>query len=309
MELIVTPNLALDRILNVETLAVGAVQRATAPIVRAGGKGVNIARAMIAAGASPLVLGMLGGVAGENIAAEMEAEGLALEPVEIAGENRTCFIINSRLDGRETVINEPGPNVKPVEFVNFVNKYSLLLADADLVICSGSLPPGVEADAYRTMIDMANREGKRCLLDVAGEVLRASIDASPYIAKVNHREAGELLRLSIESVSDARFACERMCALGARNAVVTLGAEGAVGLFHGRCWYVKGPRVERAHAVGSGDAFLAGLALAMRRGYAPKEMLRYAAAFGTGSARTGISRFSMEEVESVLRETTVERVK
>jgi tagatose 6-phosphate kinase len=302
MELIVTPNLALDRILNVETLAVGAVHRATAPIVRAGGKGVNIARAMIAAGASPLVLGMLGGVAGEDIAAEMEAEGLALKPVEIAGENRTCFIINSQLDGRETVINEPGPNVKPEEFVNLVNKYSLLLADADPVICSGSLPPGVEADAYRTVIEMANGEGKRCLLDIAGEALRAAIDASPYIVKVNHREAGELLRFSIESASDAKFACEQMRALGAGNAVVTLGAEGAVGLLDGRCWHVKGPRVERAHAVGSGDAFLAGLAFAMHRGYAPEEILRYAAAFGTGSARTGISKFSMEEVEAVLAE-------
>jgi tagatose 6-phosphate kinase len=304
MELIVAPNLALDRILEVETLTLGAVQRAKAPIVRAGGKGVNVARATLASDGAPLVIGFLGGGAGASIATQMEAEGIAFEPVEITNQNRTCVIINTELDGRETVINEPGPHVKAEEFVNLVNKYTSLIASANLVICSGSLPPGVPTDAYRTMIESANREGKRCLLDVAGESLPSAIKASPYLVKVNHREASELLHFAIESVSDAKRACEEMCGLGARNAVVSLGAEGAVGLLDRGCWHVIGPRVERAIAVGSGDAFLAGLAWAMRRGCGPEEMLRWAVAFGGGSARTGISKFSMDQVEAVLPNIT-----
>ncbi|MGH9323361.1 MAG: PfkB family carbohydrate kinase, partial [Vicinamibacteria bacterium] len=93
MILVVCPNLAVDVTLEIETLEPGSVHRAGKSRKQAGGKGVNLARALRSLGPlgeEPLVLGFVGGRTGDEIASGLAAEGIPSELVSFPGESRTC---------------------------------------------------------------------------------------------------------------------------------------------------------------------------------------------------------------------------
>ena len=67
MIITVTPNPSLDRALEVDHLAVGEVNRAHAVHVDAGGKGINVSRALVRQGIDSLAVLPVGGVDGARL--------------------------------------------------------------------------------------------------------------------------------------------------------------------------------------------------------------------------------------------------
>src|SRR2546427_12993873 len=107
----VTPNPALDHTLTVERVIAGEVMRATHSRLTAGGKGLNVARAVRTLGGDPLCTGFLGGNSGKLLAMLAKSEGLNADWTWVNGDTRTCVILVSADGCDATVINEPGPHV------------------------------------------------------------------------------------------------------------------------------------------------------------------------------------------------------
>ena len=115
----------------------------------AGGKGVNVASVLTQRGVPVLATGLLGGVTGELVRADLDARGVRHDFSPCAGESRRAVTVVSEADGDATVFNEPGPLVQPQEWTAFLELLSALVAGlgARVVVVSGSLPPGLPADA------------------------------------------------------------------------------------------------------------------------------------------------------------------
>lgn len=299
MILIVNLNLAIDHIVELDELRAGQVQRARSERRQAGGKGVNVARVLRTLGEESLLLGFLGGRAGEFIAGGLRAENLAASCTRIENESRTCLIINDQRRGEQTVINASGPVISDEEFRRFEATYLSAPPDAALVVITGNLPPNMPEDTYARLTTAARERGQPVLLDCAGAPLKVALAARPFLVKINHTEAAELLAAPVTNFFDAAQATRELREMGAENVMITLGERGALLDFADARHGFVAPRVRAVNSVGSGDAALAGLAAGLRRGWTAEESGALAVAAGAANALHGAGGCSAEEIREL----------
>jgi 1-phosphofructokinase family hexose kinase len=305
----VTPNTAVDRTLIVPGFRVGEVFRPIATLVAAGGKGANVARAIQVLGGSARCAGLLGGGSGRLVAELAAREGLDAVWTPIDGETRTCTIIVAPDRGEATVINEAGPLVSDPEWARFEDDVLRAAAGADTVCFCGSLPPGVPATAFARMIAAARASGTPAWIDSSGMALEAALTVAPTGIKINGAEAGALLHHAIDDVRPALAAAAALRQSGIGAVVLTLGRLGAILAHETGRWWAEPPIVPTVSAVGSGDAFLGGLVLALTDGMPLAEALRHGVAAGAANARSaGGGAFAQADFAAALAATIVRSV-
>lgn len=301
MILCVTPNPAIDRTLLLPELLPGAVLRPERALAVAGGKGLNVARALHVIGGAARCCGPAGGGHGRLFAALAAAEGVAGDWTEVGGETRVCTILVDWASGLSTGIYERGAELAPGEWAR-VAADALALADGcELACVCGSLPAGVAPRALGELVEALQAAGRPAWVDTSGPALEAALAARPAGVKVNHEEAGALLGAPIDTVAEAGAAARALLAAGAGRAAITLGRQGAVLADPDGCWHAAAPAVPALSAVASGDAFFAGLLHGLATGAAPAAALCAGVAAGAANARhAGGGRFSRQEYEEAL---------
>jgi fructose-1-phosphate kinase PfkB-like protein len=124
-------------------------------------------------------------------------------------------------------------------------------------------------------------------LDTDGERLRLALPAGPDIVKVNAAEVSQMLGVPAAHRGDALAAAAKIRELAGglgHAGVVTRGAEGVVAAAPDGTLY-EGMLYERGrYPVGSGDAFLAGLVVALERGWDWPSSIRLALGAATANA-------------------------
>jgi tagatose 6-phosphate kinase len=292
--LVVCPNLALDHTLHLEELKIGRVHRTRDYERRAGGKGVNAARALSALGEVPLLCGLVGGGAGRLIEEELAREKIPAELVPMQAENRTCVIVLSR-SGEATVVNETGPTVTEAEALRA--RVRSLIGESQAVALMGSLPPGLPEDLYAEAVSECRRAAVPCLVDTAGPALENALSAGPTYAKPNQMEAEALLGRKIR---DWHAAAQEIRRRGANVAMITRGARAAFlssPAFDAR---LSPPGVPVVNPTGAGDAFAAGLLAGHLRGGSLREAVVLGMAAAAASVQHGYGRVRPAEIHPEL---------
>jgi tagatose 6-phosphate kinase len=286
--LTVTLNAALDVTYGVDALRPGATHRVSTVTERAGGKGVNVARLLHALGEPVVATGLAGGATGARIRDLLAGAGVPEAFTPIVGESRRTVVVTSA-DGEPTGFWEPGPRVAAQEWEAFLERYLRLLAEAEVVALSGSLPPGVPDDGYATLIGLARSAGAATILDADGGPAYLGIRARPDVVKPNARELSALhgiilrRRIQIGSVPEARDAAAAVRHLGARTVVASLGAAGLVADTGDRVFHATPPERATGNPTGAGDACVAALARGLRDGQPWPERLRDAVALSAAA--------------------------
>lgn len=286
MIITVTLNAAIDKSLSVPNFRLGRRHRTVEQRTAAGGKGVNIARALKTLGQPVIATGFAGGPTGTRIVDQLTEESILNDFVRIREESRTNTSVFDPTNGQQTEINERGPAVTAQEIQLFRDKLLYLARGADMVVMAGSLPRGVDSDIYATLIRELRKSGVLTLIDTDGEPLRHATRAEPDVISPNVLEAEELVGHEFNDDEDRIIAVGEMIEQGAREAIMTL-EDGCVA-----CLKVDGqlqrfrvsvaPREDVA-GVGAGDAFLAGFVAARYSGKAPSDCLAYGVACGAES--------------------------
>ena len=166
------------------------------PKKTAGGKGLNVSRVLCQLGDDVVATGLLGGHMGAYMGSLMDADGINHDFTPIAGETRIC--LNILHEGNQTELLESGPEISAEELAAFSAKFAELVAKADCVTISGSLPKGVPADFYAGMVAEAAKHNVPVLLDTSGASLDAALEAEvkPTLVKPNLTEINALLGTS-----------------------------------------------------------------------------------------------------------------
>jgi 1-phosphofructokinase family hexose kinase len=272
--LIVGPNPAMDIVLQLPGFVPGRVHRAVRSLHLAGGKPMIVARTLRRLGIEVCLVSPLGGHLGPRrvMVDECEELGIDLRVCEVRDETRTCVIVADTEAGESSVVNEPGPRLSDKEVADYGSLVTATLSPGDLMLVSGSLPPGLGADFYATLVKGSRTLEVRCIVDTSGEPLERALEASPWAVKVNRDEL--LAATAASSVDEAA----RTLATRVEHVVVTLGAEGSLYAGPGGLIRTTPIRVDVANATGAGDAFLAGLAAGLMGGSSWPEALRLATA-------------------------------
>ena len=277
------PNPSVDKLFVTQAVVHGAIHRPDRLVARAGGKGLNAARAVHALGAEVVAVVLLAGHAGRWIADELVASGVRADAIWAEGETRSALSVAA--GGAMTEFYERGIAPGPVAWERFVVRAGAAARGAAWLSISGSLPPGVAAADAAALVRAGRAAGARVAVDQHGPALAAAVAAGPDLVKVNRHEASELTGCT--DPADAAVALRAaLVAAGAADAVavVTLGEEGALAVTPAGS--LRGDLDVRAsYPTGSGDAFLAGLlTVAPTTGVSAAEAWADAMALALGAA-------------------------
>ncbi len=310
MIITVTLNAAIDKTLAVPNFRLGRRHRSVEQTSMAGGKGVNVARALKSLGQPVIATGVAGGPTGTRLVEQLTEEAILNDFVRIREESRTSTAVVDPTSGEQTEINERGPAVSEGELELFVDKLLYLAKGAAVCVFSGSLPRGVEAGLYARLIEEMRRLGVTTVIDSEGEALRLAMRGEPTVVTPNEREAEELVGHEFSEEEDRLVATREMVDLGAKEAVMTLptGCMALVGDGETRLHRVTLEPLETpVSAVGSGDAFLAGYVSARYAGESPGDCLRFGVACGAESTQHfGAGVLDPRRVERMLPDVELE---
>ena len=281
MIITVTLNAALDVTYRVPRLEPHTSHRVSEVTQVAGGKGVNVASVLTQRGVPVLATGLLGGVTGELVRADLDARGVRHDFSPCAGESRRAVTVVSEADGDATVFNEPGPLVQPQEWTAFLEHLSALVAGlgARVVVVSGSLPPGLPADACAAVVRVARSRGALSIVDTSGGALTAALASGPDLVKPNRDELRE-----VTGEQDLVAGARALLGLGAREVVVSAGAEGLVAVRgSGEVLRAALDTPLAGNPTGAGDAAVAALAAGLARGATDHDALADAVAWSAAA--------------------------
>ncbi|WP_327253242.1 1-phosphofructokinase [Streptomyces sp. NBC_01244] len=261
MILTVTPNPSLDRTYEVPSLDRGEVLRASGDRVDPGGKGVNVSRAVAAAGVRTTAVLPLGGTPGAMIAELLGAQGVDVTAVSIAGQTRSNISL-AEPDGTLTKINAAGPALTAAESALLLETVRTCSGGAAWIACCGSLPRGLGPEWYADIVTRAHAAGTRIALDTSGPALLAALPARPDVIKPNASELAAAVGRPLATLGDVLKAAEELRSLGAGAVLASLGADGQL-LVSGEGTYYGTAAVSSVRSnVGAGDASLAGFLIA-----------------------------------------------
>jgi 1-phosphofructokinase len=286
-----TANPSLDRTLALPAaLERGSVARLGPSSTEPGGKGVNVARAVAAAGRD--VVCVLPAADDDPIVRALHEVGLRLATVPVPTPVRTNYTLTEP-DGTTTKLNEPGSALDDATRAALTGVLHEHAAGARWVVLSGSLPAGTPVEWYATLVAALRDTGASVAVDTSEAPLRALLAAGPVSApdllKPNTEELAQLAGVAEEDVlADRDVAMAAVASLherGVREVLLTLGADGAVlSTADGGLWSALPPRITVRSTVGAGDSSLAGYVLADLAGAPPAERLRTAVAYGAAAA-------------------------
>jgi 1-phosphofructokinase len=286
-----TANPSLDRTLTLPgPLERGSVARLGASHTEPGGKGVNVARAVAAAGID--VVSVLPAGDGDPVLGPLRDIGLRLATVPIGTPVRTNYTLTEP-DGTTTKLNEPGAPLDEGVRAALQAAVHEHAAAAAWVVLSGSLPPGTPVDWYATLVRSLRDTGARIAVDTSeaplAALLAAGSDAVPDLLKPNTEELAQLVSSTEESLTadpEALLAAiAQLHSRGVAEVLLTLGGDGALlSGADGSLWSARAPRITVRSTVGAGDSSLAGFVLADLAGRDAPARLQTAIAYGSASA-------------------------
>ncbi|MEV4556866.1 1-phosphofructokinase family hexose kinase [Kitasatospora sp. NPDC049285] len=253
MILTVTPNPALDVTYTVPGFRPHTSHRVAEVAAQAGGKGVNVARVLTTLGRPVRCVLPLGGPTGEAVRADLAAAGLDHAVVPISGETRRTVAVVDAADA--TMLNEPGPELGPADWSALCAEIERHLPQATVLVLSGSLPPGLPADAYARLVDLGRKFDVPVVLDADGPALLAALPARPTVIKPN---AAELTAAT--GLADPRAAADALRRLGAESVLASLGPEGLLAVDGRAAWRCAPATAVVGNPTGAGDSVVAALA-------------------------------------------------
>ena len=277
-----TPNPSIDRAITIPALDRGQVIRATSSRIDAGGKGVNVSRAIIAQGGESLAVFPSGGPEGHLMADLLSDASVPSSTVPVEGSLRMNISVLEP-DGTTTKLNEPGPTLTPADVDALLDATVDAASEGGWVVGCGSLPPGAPTELYAVLVGRARERGLRVAIDSSGASMKAAVAALPHLIKPNHEELEELVERSLPTLGDVRDAAKDLVAQGIEIVAVSLGGDGALLVTAHEVLHAKATITKPLSTVAAGDCMLAGLLHALSTGASGPEALSAAVTWGAAA--------------------------
>lgn len=264
----VTFNPSLDYVISVENFETGKINRTSSEAMFAGGKGINVSIVLKELGVDSIALGFVSGFTGVELQRRLQDQGINTDFIEVKDgltrinmKVRSDVLIEPESDGywhQETEINGQGPIVSEEELAQLIEKISCM-TEEDILILSGSVCRGVTQNIYADIVKVCKGKGIRVVVDASSVLLWNTLEYQPFLIKPNQHELGDIFNREITTQEEIIFYGKELQNRGARNVLISAGADGAVLIAEdGKVYEMKAPRGSVVNSVGAGDSMVAG---------------------------------------------------
>jgi len=272
----------------------------------AGGKGLNVCRALLLAGTGNTPVFLLGrgndGIYRETIG-KLDCEPCVI-PVE--GRIRENMTIHDE-NGQETRICFDAPATD--ERVLSDLESSIDAGEGSIVTFTGRMPAGIPMEDLKAWIRRLQEKGAKIVIDSKSFSFSNLKDLQPWLIKPNREEISDALGCEIKSREEVIKHADKLADLRIENVLVSLGEEGAVLFAGGRILTAVPASIRPVSTIGAGDSMIAGFINGEEKGMETAEKLRNAVAFGTAACLAeGTMPPGKEEVERIRGSIRIEEI-
>ncbi|MDF2586549.1 MAG: 1-phosphofructokinase [Anaerocolumna sp.] len=306
MIITVTMNPAIDKTVDLELLERGSVNRISNVIVDAGGKGINVSKAVKALGGDSIATGFIGGSGGVLIEKVLGELGITADFVHIKQDIRTNLKVVEK-NGFVTEFNEPGPVISDDELNQLIDKLEGY-ANADTIfVLAGSIPNGIDKSIYKTIIDKVKAKGAKVFLDASGDLFTNSLLAKPDIIKPNRHELEAYFNMDYRADEKELIRMgNELLEKGIETVTISLGQMGALFLTKDKKVKCPGLKVEAHSTVGAGDSMVAAITYGIDQKLEFADCIRLGIATSAGAVTTkGTKPPTRELVDELMKKVEV----
>ena len=274
----------------------------------AGGKGVNISRALTINGVENTALVVLGQDNGESFRQALQTDGIPYREITVAGRIRENITLHTE-NAPETRISFAGFTADDSLIERVEAELHRLLEQGDILTFTGRNPEGISMERVKAMLNHLRDKGAKIVLDSRSFGKQDMIDVHPWLIKPNEEEIGTYADVTVRDFNDAKTAAESLRAQGIENVMISLGAKGAMLCCEAGCYVAHAPKVNALSTIGAGDSSIGGFCAAAKAGLAYPDMLQHAVAYGSAACMTeGTHPPRSEDVKALLSSIQVEKL-
>jgi 1-phosphofructokinase family hexose kinase len=299
---------AWQQILVFDSLRLGAVNRARQAVWCASGKVLNVGVALAHLGSPSRTVTLLGGPPRAAIEREFAEHGAELCVATTTAATRVCTTVLDRATRQTTELVENAAAISDAELKAFRAIYRQAVADAEMVILTGSLTAGSPTDTFADLLADTPR-ACRAILDIRGPELLAALVRRPLLVKPNREELATTIGERIDGDAACLAAAQSLCRKGAEWALVTSGSRPAILASEARAFRITPPRVDVVNPIASGDCLTAAVAWAYSGGRPMTEAVRFGMAAAANNVEALLpARLHRDRVEQLANEIVVEPI-
>jgi 6-phosphofructokinase 2 len=278
----ITFNPCIDKSTTVAALAPEKKLACSKPTFEPGGGGINVARAIKKLGEDATAIYPAGGYSGKFLQLLLEKEKVKSLVVETARHTRENMIVLDLSSNQQYRFGMPGQPLAQNEW----EKCLELLEEnnAEYIVASGSLSPGVPAEVFEMIGRIADKKNRKLIIDTSGDALKSALNANAYLIKPNLGELSKLAGVEELGFNDISSAARKLIKeSGCKVFLVSMGSSGAMLITKDESYMVTAPPVKRQSTVGAGDSMVAGVVVSLSKGKSLKEAIHYGVACGTAA--------------------------
>lgn len=260
MILTITPDPIFETEYYVANLRPKIKAKAEKVVYNIRGQGLNSSRILKNHNVDVFAMGFLGGLRGQYIFNKLRELEIYNDFTLIKDETRGEIVLFQDGDIL-SIISEESPRITREELGQFYELYNKILLDSNLIYASGSLPIGLPQETYFDLVQMANRKGKRVILDVRDRELVYGIEGRPFMVKLNKEDLEDISKLKLNFENEIIKVGHSIIENGIKIVAIDLNEKGTIVLTKDRGYRLElsnrdmGPLNEDKGYMVSGYAF------------------------------------------------------
>ncbi len=272
----------------------------------AGGKGINISRALTVNNVENLAILAIGDINGEDFCRELDRDGMKYSAITLPGRIRENITIHTK-DAPETRLSFTGFDTDNSLLTTFEEKLLPMLEKDDIVTFTGRVPSGVDMDAVKAFLRKIEAKGARVVIDSRSFEKDDLVEMKPWLIKPNEEEIAVYLNRTVDSFDSVLDGAKQLYSEGIQNVMISLGAAGALLVCADGVIIARPPKIKALSTIGAGDSSIAGFIAAASKGLGYAEMLRTAVSYGSAACMSSGTRPPMpEDVASIYEKVIIE---
>ncbi|QYJ68225.1 1-phosphofructokinase family hexose kinase [Flavobacterium litorale] len=299
--LTITLNPTVDKSSSVANIKPEKKLRCAPPKYEPGGGGINVSRGLVRLGVNTKALFTTGGRTGSLLEELLEQENIKTLPIPIVAETRENFVVVDTFTNEQYRFGMPGKTVTPDDRVAIKNAIAVIHPFPEIVVISGSLPPGIPSAFITTIVQLVKSKGSKVVMDTSGNALQAALNEGVYLLKPNIGELSRLAGIEYLDNDTATHAALQLINKGmAEVIVISMGAQGAYLVTKNKQVHVPAPSVHKKSTVGAGDSMVAGMMAVLSKKGTLVDMVRMGVACGSAATMNpGTGLFKTADAEQL----------
>lgn len=260
---------------------------ATVQSCDAGGKGINISRALRANGIDSLALTLLGSENAATFARLLDTEEIRHQDILLPGRIRENITLHTDCK-KETRISF---NSFSADDTVLTDLEAMILAEVGTaqrfyLTLAGRVPDGISMHALKRLLLRMKARGACLVIDSKSFSTEDILEIRPWLIKPNEEEIAQYSAHTVTTEADAIEAITALHEKGIEHVLLTLGAKGALLAYRDGILQASVPPIIPLSTIGAGDSTIAGFLAAHQQGDDLLTSLLSAVSFGSAACLT-----------------------